>query len=165
MTMKMIRHTLLAALAVPLISFGSAERSAAADVTIDGSGFYNARKKVTFRGNGARQAGRYGNFGPDFYRHNRYGVQWLTNRSFQRSGRLSLEFWGMPFYGATEGVVLMTRQVPRIGPGRTQRNVRRQGAALFLDEVRFPEISVWEFRSRGGWVFRDALSFRRSTVL
>jgi hypothetical protein len=163
--MKMIRHTLLAAFAASLAWFAPADRAAAADVTLDGSGFYETKRKVEFRGKGVKQTGRYGNFGPDYYRGTKYGMRWITNRSNKKTRKLSFEFWGMPFYGATEGVVLMTRQVKPIKAGRTLGKVRREGRALYLDEFRFPELNIWEFRGNGGWNFRDALSFKRRTVL
>jgi hypothetical protein len=70
----------------------------------------------------------------------------------------------MPFYGASKGIVLMTRGLDPLKPGATRTNKRCNGYAIYLDEFRFPEINIWEY-TRKGWKFRDALSFKRDNLL
>lgn len=145
-----------AALVVPA-SFVVPEADAA-DVRLDGYGFYSYSSKVRYYGKGKKQGGRYSNLGADYYSSTRNGMDFLTNHSKSKSGSLSFEFWGMPYYGATSGVVLMTRGVNPLNGGRSIKNFRNSGYAVFLDEDRYPELSLWEF-TRQGWKFRDALSF------
>jgi hypothetical protein len=142
----------------------SASDSQAANVTLDGSGYYKFTSSARYLSSGAKQYGRYSNLGADYYRTTTISMEWVTNRSSSNSGPLSFEFWGMPYYGADTGIVLMTRSADPLRAGRYYKNRRWQGSAVFLDEYRFPELNLWE-STRNGWRFRDALSFRRKNLL
>lgn len=137
----------------------------ATDVTLDSAGFYDlSDSDQYFPLSGPRQSGRYNRLGDDYYRSAEIGVDFITNHSYKRSGSLSFEFWGMPFYGATSGIVLMTRGVSPLYARDFYSDVVRGGQAISLDERRFPELSLWEY-TLNGWRFRDALSFRRANYL
>lgn len=159
---KYITRTLLTTLAVTALF--SATDVQAAKVTLDGSGYYTFNSSVRFYGQGAKQYGRYSNLGADYYRNTTMSMEWITNRSRNNSGPLSFEYWGMPFYGADTGIVLMTRSADPLRAGSYYKNRKWTGWAVFLDEYRFPELNLWESTSRG-WKFRDALSFRRDNLL
>lgn len=157
-----ITRTLLSLLATTAAF--SAPDARAANVTLDGSGYYTFNAPARYYAWGADQSGRYSKLGADYYRSTTISMQWITNRSTSKSGPLSFELWGMPFYGADAGVVMMTRSVFALKGGKYYFEKRWTGASIFLDEVRFPEFSLWEYRPVG-WRFRDALSFRRSNLL
>ena len=142
----------------------SSPRAYAASVTLEGSGSYKFTSSDYYYEYGTRQSGRYRNLGTDYYRKTTIGMDWIVNNSSYRTGPLSLEFWGMPYYGADTGIVLMTRSAGRLPADTHYRNSRWRGRSIFLDEYRFPEINIWE-KTRKGWRFRDALSFRRDNLL
>jgi hypothetical protein len=157
-----LKSTIAAAAAITLLS--SVMPAKAARIRLEGSGFYDVSTQVRFFPGGRQQGGRYSNLGSDFYRRTTIGMEWIVNRSNFKSGNLSFEFWGMPFFGADQGVVLMTRGLRPMTARRMFRGLQQTGWGIFLDEVRFPEINVSE-RVRRGWAFRDALSFRRRNLL
>ncbi len=159
---KYITLTFVSTLAAAAIL--SSTDAQAARVTLDGSGYYTFNSSVRYYGTGAKQYGRYRNLGADYYRNTTISMEWITNRSKRNSGPLSFEYWGMPFYGADAGIVLMTRSADPLRSGRFYKNRSWRGWAVFLDEFRFPEFSIWE-STRRGWKFRDALSFRRDNLL
>lgn len=137
----------------------SIPEASATDVTLDGYGYYNRSNKMRYYGkDGTRQSGRYRYLGADYYRSTRIGMDYLTNRSNYRSGSLSFEFWAMPYYGATDGIVLMTLGTSPLPAGRSKRNFSATGYAVSLETYRYPELNIWEYTSEG-WGFRDALSF------
>jgi hypothetical protein len=162
--MKPIARILTAAVAAILTITGTSGESQAANVRLDGSGHYEFGPRITYFSKGLRQSGRYGNLGRDYYRETIYGMRWITNHGNSRSGELSFEFWGMPYYGADSGIVLMTRGLSRLDDGSYYHNLSVKGHAIYLDEYRFPELNIWEY-TRRGWRFRDALSFRRDNLL
>lgn len=157
--MKSIQTKLLT-IAATLAFVASAGTAPAARVTIDGAGFYELSTTIKYYGGGVKQSGRYGNLGADYYRSSTVGADWIVNRSPVASGNLSFEFWGMPYYGANQGIVLMSRGLRPYGPGGSSSRVRCKGYSIYLDELRFPEINLWEF-TRLGWRWRDALTFKR----
>lgn len=159
---QLIKRTLLTTLAATALF--SASESQAAQVTLDGTGYYTFNSSVRYYGSGAKQYGRYQNLGADYYHNTTISMERITNRSRNRSGALSFEYWGMPFYGANTGIVLMTRSANPLRAKRMYTNRTWRGWAVFLDEYRFPEFNIWE-STRRGWVFRDALSFRRDNLL
>lgn len=162
--MKTITRSFVGAFAALLAIAGTTTPATSAQVTLDGSGFYQVNPPVVYRGGGAQQTGRYGNLGADYYRQTTYSMQWINNRSPFASNRLSFEFWAMPFYGATKGIVLMTRGLDPLSAGAYRKNKRCSGLAVYLDEFRFPELNLWEY-TRQGWRWRDALSFKRDNLL
>lgn len=161
--MKTITRPLVAAIAALAGLTASTTSVQAANVTLDGDGYYKVFNPIVYRG-GAKQTGRYANFGADYYRETTYSMRFINNRSGYRSGSLSFEFWAMPFYGASKGIVLMTRGLDPLKPGATRSNKVSNGYAVYLDEFRFPEINIWEYTG-SGWKFRDALSFKRDNLL
>jgi hypothetical protein len=162
--MKTIHRNITAALAAMLAFTGITGESRAANVTLDGDASYTLGRYVSYSPNGRMQSGRYGNFGADNYHHATIGIQVLTNRSGTKSGRMSFELWAMPFYGATSGVVLMTKGLGALEAGRYRSPVRPDGYAIFLNRNRFPELNLWELTS-SGWRHRDHVTFTRKDLL
>jgi hypothetical protein len=136
----------------------------AAKITLDGYGYYALGTKVTYYGSAPKQNGRYRTLGSDYYHKASFQIDFLTNRSNSGSGSLSYEFWAMPYYGATTGIVLMTRGVQSMAPNTSVKNFKKAGLGVFLDARKFPEMNIWEY-TRKGWNFRDALSFTRKIRL
>lgn len=162
--MKAITRNLTAATAALITLIGATTESRAAKLTLDGSGYYKFGDKIRHSTEGVSQTGRYSNLTGAYYRRSTIGMDWITNHSTSRSGKLSFELWGMPYYGATKGVVLMTRSLGALSGGHYDRKVSRKGHAVFLDEYRFPEINLWE-KTKNGWSFKDALSFKQNNLL
>lgn len=151
-----------AAALAALVSFTPA--AGAAKVTLDGSGSYSLSGKWKYYRQGTKQSGRYLNLGEDYYRQASIRMQFITNRSRSTSGSISFELWALRYYGATSGIVLMTRGADPLRGGYYYTNRTFSGHSVFLDEVRYPELSLWEFTNRK-WIFRDALSFRYRDLL
>lgn len=164
MNMKSLPKFVTAA-AVSLFALSAiAPQAEAAKIRLEGSGYYDLGTRIYFYPKGKQQGGRYSNLGRGYYHKTVIGMDWITNYSKVKTGMLSFEFWAMPYYGATKGIVLLTRGVNPLKAGNYYRNLSRQGSGLFLDRYRFPEINIWE-RTRAGWKFRDALSFRSRDLL
>ncbi len=137
----------------------STSQSQAADVTLDGFGSYSLSRNASYIGRGGpAQSGRYRNLGSDYYKSAVIRMDFITNRSFTRSGSLSFELWAMPYYGATSGIILMTRGIGQISGNRSLRKVSARGSAISLDERRFPEFNLFEY-TWNGWESSDYLSF------
>jgi hypothetical protein len=131
----------------------------AADLRLEGYGYFEVANYVRYYAKPPSQGGRFNKFrGGDYYHRAEIGMDFLSNRSNSRSGELSFEFWAMPFFGATKGIILMTEGLSPIRANRNYRNLTGEGYAISLDERRFPELNLWEF-TRRGWKFRDALTF------
>ena len=162
-TMKSLTMKFTAAAAAVLTMIGTPE-TRATDVTMDGSGFYQLGTGVHFYRGGAFQSGRYNNLGRDYYHRATIGMRWITNHSPYPSGDLSFEFWGMPYYGANHGIVLMTRSLVPLGSLSYFLSKTKDGYAVFLGSYRFPELDLWEY-TRNGWRFRDAVTFRHKDLL
>ena len=159
---KLITRTILATLAASALL--SSPEAHGARITLDGSGYYKFTSYAGFYSD-VKQTGRYANLGADYYRATTISMQWITNRSTTTSGPLSFEYWGMPFYGAEAGIVLMTCHADRLRGGSYYYGKRWKGWSIFLDEYRFPELSIWELTRYNGWRFRDVLQFRRDNLL
>lgn len=162
--MKTIIRQSLAVAAALFTVAGPVPESHAAAVKLEGYGYYETGKHDVFSSNGKEQSGRYRNLGRDYYHKVEYGIDFVTNYSNSSTGSLSYEFWAMPYYGATTGIVLMTRKLGTLARSEDFENVWKYGYAVSLDRNRFPEQSLWELTS-SGWKFRDALSFSRRTNL
>lgn len=162
--MKSIIRNLTAATAALVTLFAAAPESQATKVTLDGAGYYDLGTTIKYYGGGVKQSGRYGNLGADYYHKATISMKWITNRTSNRSGDLSFEFWGLPYYGATKGIVLMTRSAGPLNGGAYYFEKAWKGYAIFLDEYRYPELNLWEY-TRKGWKWRDALSFRQNNLL
>lgn len=156
----------LTAAAVTLCTFAaSAPKAEAADITLDGYGYYSRSNYERFYGNGGKtQSGRVRYLQSDYYRKTEIGIDFLTNRSNSKSGSLSFEFWALPYYGATRGIVLMSLGTSPLNGGTSKRNFHGDGFAVSLDASKYPELNIWEY-TRNGWKFRDALSFTRKARL
>lgn len=135
-----------------------ASSTKAANITLDGYGFYSLGTKVTYKGNPPKQGGRYKTLGSDYYHNISYQMDFITNRSNSGSGSLSWEFWAMPYYDSKSGIILITRGVSPMSPTSSIKNANKSGAGIFLDARRFPEMNIWEYTSKG-WKFRDFLTF------
>jgi hypothetical protein len=163
--MKSLIQSLTAATVAIVSVVASTPTAKATNLTLDGSGFYELGDTVTyFGGKGPKQSGSYKRLGRDYYHRVTIGMDVIENRSNFRSGSLSFEFWGMDFFGATDGDILMTRGLNSLKGGRFYDGFDTTGWAVSLDDFRFPEISLWEF-TRNGYKFRDALSFSNDARL
>lgn len=134
----------------------------AADVTLDGTGYYELGSYAGYYRRGTAQSGRYRNLGAGYYTTGEIGMDEITNNSRSRSGSLSFEVWALPYYGATSGSVLMTRQLGRLRGGYGYFDQASFGRAVSLDRYRYPELNLFEY-TRYGWGWRDALSFSYPT--
>ncbi len=131
--MKSIFQPIATAIALVGAAAIVAPRAAtAADVRLDGYGFYSLKNRVKYYGRGKPQSGRYKNLGADYYHQAKIGMDFLTNHSNSRSGNLSFELWAMPYYGATSGIILMTRKLSPLGSGKSRTNLRASGNAIPL---------------------------------
>lgn len=130
----------------------------AADVRLEGFGYYELGSRADYYRFGTKQSGRYSNFGTGYYRKSEIGMDELTNNSSSRSGSLSFELWSLSYYGATWGTVLMTRQFDPLWGGYSYADAASFGQARSLNRYRYPELNLYEY-TRYGWKWRDALSF------
>ncbi|NJM37297.1 MAG: hypothetical protein HC845_05180 [Akkermansiaceae bacterium] len=163
--MKSIIHQITSAAFVFLAIAVSTPQVRAADLTLEGSGYYDLDSDFFYvGGRGASQSGRYRNLGRDYYHETAIGMDEVVNNSRSRSGTMSFEFWGLDFFGADSGFVLMTSRVKSLGGGRFYDGIDRVGNSIFLDEYRFPELNLYEL-TRSGWRYRDSLSFSEDSLL
>jgi len=149
---------LAAAAAIVAGAIISAPGATAADIVFEGRGAYHFGGAVNYYKNGIEQGGRYKNLGADDYRKCTINVDHVTNRSKSATGTLSLEFWAMPYKGATAGIILMTKGLEPLPKLKSYNQISGYGYAIYLDRRKFPEFNIWE-RTRSGWKFRDALKF------
>lgn len=152
-----------AAAAVFAIS-APAPMAKAADITLDGPAFFSLAKKARYFSGGSSQGGRYENLGRGYYRRANLGIGAVDNYSPYESGDLSFEFWAMPFYGATKGVILMTTDIGWLEGDQSFVDLEMTGSAISLNRKRFPEMNIWEY-TYDGWAFRDAFAFARRSRL
>lgn len=136
----------------------------AANVTLDGYGSYGIKGKEAYYPKAPQQSGRYSNLGKRYYHKATYKMDFVTNNSKAGSGSLSFELWAMPYYGATSGVVLMTRGLNPLVGGAYAKNVTRQGLAVSLDKKKVPELNLFEYTNKG-WQSRDHLTFTGKAFL
>ena len=130
----------------------------AADVALEGSGYYELGSRTSYHRYGTAQSGRYSNFGAGYYHTAEIGMEEVANYSNSRSGSLSFELWALSYYGATSGSVLMTQQLGTVWGGYSLVDVAGFGRARSLNRYRYPELNLFEY-TRSGWRWRDALSF------
>lgn len=161
--MKFLFKSLTTA-AIALIAVAPLSESRASTIQLDGFGYYKLSTKVKYRGDPPSQGGRYSSLGSDYYHNTTYQMDFITNSSKGKSGSLSYEFWGLPYYGSTKGIVLMTRGLKQMNGKSSIPNLEKSGAGIYLDRRRFPEMNIWEYTNKG-WQFRDALSFTRKDWL
>lgn len=157
--MKNIITKFTTAAAILFTAASTLPEAQATNVTIDGGGFYSVRNIEGYHGNGVTQSGRYTNLGSGYYHNTNYGMDFLTNHSSYTSGSMSFEFWAMPYYKATTGIILMTRYVDPLTAYTSNPNISRFGSGVALNANRFPEIDLWELTSSVGWKFRSAFRF------
>jgi hypothetical protein len=163
--MKSIIHQITAAAAVLFAVAVAAPDSQAATVRLKGSGYYRLGNYDIFSHGGKEQSGRYSYLGSDYYHKTEYGMDYITNTSGYSSGSLSYEFWALPYYGATSGIILMTRSLPSLGRGERYVSVYKYGWGISLNLYRYPEQNIWEYMGGGSWKFRDSLAFSKKTLL
>ena len=162
--MKTIANSLIAASSLLIGISGTTPQASAADLTLDGTGYYELGNSEFFLRRGAGQSGRYSNLGRNFYQDAELGISRITNNSFSRSGSMSFEFWAKPFYSATSGIIMMTRGFNPLSGDFNYPNVQTFGTAISLRQWRFPELNLFE-RGRRNWEWRDALTFSQSDYL
>jgi hypothetical protein len=155
--MKTIASTVAAAVMICTAMFQSFTANAA-DVALEGYGYYELGSRANYYRYGTTQSGRYSNFGAGYYRNGEIGVDEVANNSSSRSGSLSFELWALSYYGATRGTVLMTRVFDPLWGGYSYTDVASFGQARSLNRYRYPELNLYEY-TRYGWKWRDALSF------
>jgi hypothetical protein len=161
--LKSMTRFLTAAAAVIAIS-APVPVAKAADIALDGPAYFSVAKKARYYSGGAWQGGRYLNLGRGYYRRADLGIGAVDNYSPYESGDLSFEFWAMPFYGATKGVILMTTDIGWLEGDQSFVDLEMTGSARFLNRKRFPEMNLWEY-TYYGWEFRDAFAFARRSRL
>jgi hypothetical protein len=127
-------------------------------VSLDGSGAYSLGNS-DFRDSGrGLQSGRYRNLGRTYYHTASYDMDEINNNTDVRSGSLSFEFWGLRFYKALRGPILMTYGLSPLGGGNFYQNAFAEGFAVSLGRFAYPELNLVEY-TRRGWKWRDSLSF------
>ena len=163
--MKSMIQKMTAAAAILCTLSAAVPEAQAADIKLEGYGYYlRSRTERYYGGGGKTQTGRVKYLQSDYYRHTEIGVDFLTNYSTYKSGSLSFEFWAMPYYGATKGIILMTLGSSPLSADSAKKDFHADGYAVSLDAYKYPELNIWEYTSRG-WKFRDALSFTRKSRL
>ncbi|MES2660237.1 MAG: hypothetical protein V4689_16560 [Verrucomicrobiota bacterium] len=164
--MKSIISKLTMAAAALFAAATFAPEAQAAKITLDGYGYYALGTKVTYynKSSAPAQSGAYKSLGADYYHKITYEMDFITNRSGYGSGSLSYEFWAMPYYGSTTGIILMTRGLKPMAGGQSVKSLTKSGLGVFLDARRFPEQNIWEYTG-SGWKFRDSLTFTRKIWL
>lgn len=162
--MKSIIHKITAVATVLIAVASSVPESQAASVRLKGSGYYKLGSSYVYSDFGKAQSGRYDNLGSDYYHRTEYGMDYISNSSSYRSGSLSYEFWALPYYGSSSGIVLMTRGLNSLSGGSRYVDLYRSGSGISLNRYRYPEQNIWEYTS-SGWRFRDSLAFSRKTLL
>ena len=162
--MKLLPPDSSALIAVMMISLGTGPAARSSNVTIDGSGFTDLNSSVRYFGGEVKQSGRFTSLGINHYRKAEFGVKWISNRSPHRTGNLGIELWAMPYYGADQGVVLMSRAVEPLAGAAYYFREEWKGFAILLRQKRFPEINLWE-HTRKGWKWPDKLSLKQARWL
>lgn len=160
---SIIKRLTTAALALSAVALSIPEIYAA-DVRLEGLAGYAFNSSDAFFNRAPKQTGRYKSLGSDYYHKAEISSEFISNLSGSRSGSLSFELWAMSYYGATSGVVLMTRGVSSLRGGRSFDDVTAYGNAVSLDERKFPELNLWEY-TRSGWRNRDHLTFQDDDYL
>jgi hypothetical protein len=163
--MKSIIQQITSIAAVLFTVAVSAPESQAANIRLKGSGYYRLGSYYVFSHGGKEQSGRYSYLGTDYYHKIEYGMDYITNTSGYKSGSLSYEFWALPYYGATSGIVLMTRGLGPLSSGARYINLYKNGWGISLNLYRYPEQNIWEYMGGGSWKFRDSLAFSKKTLL
>ena len=163
--MKSIIHQITAVAAVLCAVAFPVQELKAANVLLKGAGYYRFGNYDFFADDGKEQSGRYRNLGRDYYHKIEYGMDYISNTSGYKSGTLSYEFWALPYYGATSGVVLMTRSLSPLYGGERYVDLYKYGWGVSLNQYRYPEQNLWEYAGSGRWKFRDSLAFSRKTLL
>lgn len=161
--MKTIASTVAAAV-MGCAGIFQSSTARAADVTLDGSGYYELGSRASYYRYGTAQSGRYSNLGAGYYNSSEIGMDEVANHSSARTGSLSFELWALPYYRATRGTVLMTQQLGPLWGGYSYLDVSSFGRALSLNRYLYPELNLYEY-TRLGWRWRDALSFSYRELL
>lgn len=142
----------------------SIPESRAADLTLDGSGYYNLDSRE-YRSSGRKlQSGRYTSLGANYYHSAEIGMDEINNNSTVGSGSMSFELWAMPYYGANRGPIVMTYGLSPLRGGNYFSDVIAEGEAVSLNRYAFPELDLFEY-TRKGWKWRDVLVFSEDDLL
>jgi hypothetical protein len=146
------------AIAAITVAASTSYSSAIPLVSLDGSGAYSLGNS-DFRDSGrGLQSGRYRNLGRTYYHTASYDMDEINNNTNFRSGSLSFEFWGLSYYKALRGPVLMTYGLDPLGGDSYYQNAFAEGFAVSLNRYRYPQLNLVEY-TRRGWKWRDALNF------
>ena len=109
--------------------------------------------------------GRYSRMGSGrYWRSGNYYSQRITHNRYtgwSRTGYLSHEFWGFPYYNGTRGYVLRTRGLGGLYAGQYYYGVRSSGALRQIRRYLFPKTYI-AGKVNSGWWFLDRHSFSRS---
>ena len=160
---RAIRNFIMTA-ALTIAAAAISPEARATDVVLNGTGTCHFGGAVNYYKQGIKQGGRYKNLGADDYRKATTNFDYVTNRSKKSTGALSLEFWALPFKGATSGIVLMTKGLDPMPGKEVYKKVVSYGYAIYLDERKFPEFELWE-HTKDGWEFRDAVVLSKKRKL
>ncbi len=161
--MKTIASTVAAAV-MGCAGFFSFSHARAADVTLEGTGYYELGSRASYYRYGTSQSGRYRNLGGGYYHSGEIGMDEVANNDGFRSGSLSFELWALPYYGANSGSVVLTRQIGSLYGGYSFFDQVSYGRTLSLNRYLYPELNLYEY-TRYGWSWRDALSFSYRTLM
>ena len=162
--MKFLSRSLPTVAAFAFTLLCGSPKSQAAKLTLDGAGSYKLGGYVSYFRNGTLQTGRYSNLGGDYYHRGVIGMNRITNHSTFNSRTLSFELWAMPYLGARQGTILMTRRMSPLYAGYYYPSTKLPGYAISLNVWRYPELNLWEY-THLGWKWRDSLVFRRRNLL
>ena len=160
---SIVKSLTAAAVALSAIALSTFEVRAA-DVRLEGYGEYFLNSNDAFFNRAPKQSGRYRRLERDYYRKTEIQIDLISNLSRTGSGSLSFELWAMPYYGATSGIVMMTRGLSPLRGRRSYEDVSVRGYALSLGEEKIPEFNLWEY-TRRGWRNRSHLTFEISDIL
>lgn len=130
-----------------------------------GSCSYSISGSTYYFAGGRGQSGRRTNLGAGRYRTGSMYVGYLDNlNSSGYSGSMSLEFWAMPYYGASTGFIKMTRVVGRLPAQYYYYDLYRSGWMKNYGNYRYPEFNLYEYTA-AGWRWRDDVKFSNSAAL
>jgi hypothetical protein len=107
---------------------------------------------------GAKQTGRFRNFGTGYYDTGYVSVSTIVNRSAVRTGSLSLELWATPYYGAAYGFVNFSRALNPLSARHYYPTVFRSGLFRIYGAnitAYYPRLNLYELSN--GWKLRAFL--------
>jgi hypothetical protein len=159
-----MKKILFLLLGVPLCLLTSAVESHATSLSMFGTysySYYAPSYYYSF----VSQTGRYSSLGSGYYRSGTIRVGRIQNNNFSgRSGTLSFEFWGMPYYNANSGYTKFTRRLSPLYAGYGYSNVVKSGWMKHYGYTLYPELNLFEYTT-SGWLWKRELKFSSSRAL